>query len=364
MYHMTNEQDVIFKEYPGIGGNLGLITLNRPKLLNAITLGMCQQINQMLIKWSTAEHIKAIVILGTGDRAFSAGGDIKYLYDKGSNQEYDAVRDFFSEEYRLNHRIHNYPKPFIALLDGITMGGGVGVSIHGSHRVVTERFLFAMPETGIGFFPDIGGTYFLSRCPGEIGTYLGLTGSRLNAAEAIHAEIADHLISSNHLTELLAQLAKARFNKDPFTSVTEILNDYSITPETQRLAVYREMIDECFCFDSVEEIMTALQSQNREWHHDTFKEILKKSPTSLKVSLAALRKGITLDFDICMQMEFRLCQHFLRSHDFYEGVRAVLIDRDNKPMWQPNRLGEISDADVNVYFDALIDGDLQFVEAA
>lgn len=361
---MADNSDVIFEEYPGIGGNLGLITLNRPEFLNAITLNMCQAMNQMLHKWANAEQVKAIVIMGSGDRAFSAGGDVKYLYDRGKHQEYDAIRDFFSEEYRLNHRIRNYPKPFIALLDGITMGGGVGVSIHGSHRVVTEHFLFAMPETGIGFFPDIGSSYFLSRCPGEIGTYLGLTGSRLNAAEAIYAEIADHFVSSNHQAELLSRLAKTRLGKDPFTSITDILAHYSVTPETPRLAVYREAIDECFCFDSIEEMITALQAHSREWNLETLNELLKKSPTSLKVSLAALRKGLTLDFDLCMQMEFRLCQHFLHHHDFYEGVRAALIDRDNRPIWQPKKLDDVSEETINSYFEVLSKGDLEFEETA
>ena len=361
---MANNKDVLFKELPGVGGKIGLITLNRPEYLNAITYGMCKEINLMLLKWSTAEHIKAIVIHGTGDRAFSAGGDIKYLYESGKAHKYASTRQFFWEEYRLNHRIHNYPKPFIGLLDGITMGGGVGVSIHGSHRVVTEHFLFAMPETSIGFFPDIGGTYFLSRCPGETGIYLGLTGSRLNAAEAVYAEIADHIVASNHLNEIVLKLAKAKFNADPFASVTEILDEYSVAPETPKLSVYRDMIDECFCFDTVEEIMRMLQKKNRKWHVETIKELLKKSPTSLKVTLKALRKGITLDFEACMQMEFRLCQHFLHGHDFYEGVRASLIDRDNNPRWKPNRLGAINDKEVEAYFASQPEGDLFFEEVA
>jgi len=361
---MTDKEDVKFKEIPGVGGNLGMIILNRPQNLNAITHSMCILINQMLIKWATVEHIKAIVIMGVGDRAFSAGGDIKYLYHQGKAQNYQAIRDFFSDEYRLNHHIHHYPKPFIALLDGLTMGGGVGVAIHGSHRVVTEHFLFAMPETAVGFFPNIGSSYFLSRCPGEIGIYLGLTGARLNAAEAIYAEIADHLVSSNHLNELIDHIAQTNFGKDPFGCVTEVLNGYTASLEACELKAQREFIDDCFCFDTIEEVMSYLKANSHHWYRQTFKELLKKSPTSLKISLMALRKGIGLDFNGCMQMEFRICQRLVRHHDFYEGVRAVLIDKDNEPMWQPNRLSEISEAEIKQHFESLTDGDLDFGQTA
>lgn len=355
---MADTDDIIFKEIEGQGGNIGLITLNRPAALNALTHDMCKELNHVLIEWAEAKHIKAVVIQGAGDKAFSAGGDILQLYHHGKAGRFDNIRDFFRDEYRLNYRIHTYPKPFISLLDGIAMGGGVGVSIHGSHRVVTERFVFAMPETAIGFFPDIGASYFLPRCPGETGVYLGLTGMRLNAAEAIYVELADHFISSNHLSELVTVLAQTKFNGDHFEAVTAILQEISVKPETPQLAIHRQDIDECFCLDTVEEIIEILEEKNHVWHHDTIKMLQKKSPTSLKVSLRELREGVALDFEACMRMEYRLCQHFVLGHDFYEGVRAVLVDKDHSPKWHPDQLADVSDEKVESFFAILPDCEL------
>lgn len=350
---MLQTDDVLFKEIKGDEGNLGVIELNRPQALNALTHEMCRNIDEMLRRWAHAEHIKAVIIYGAGEKAFSAGGDIIQLYHEGKNAQHDKVRHFFWDEYNLNYLIHFYPKPFISLLDGITMGGGVGVSIHGSHCVVTERFVFAMPETAIGFFPDIGGSYFLSRCPGETGVYLGLTGMRLNAAEAIYVELAEHFVSSNNLDEVILALAKARFGHEPNETVTEILQQYSVVPETPKLAMYRQAIDKCFSNDTVEEIFASLKKVPREWHRETLEILKKKSPLSLKVTLREIREGVALDFNSCMQMEFRLCQRFMRGHDFYEGVRAFLIERCQTPKWDPSTLEAVTSDMVDSYFAKL-----------
>lgn len=350
---MLDTKDVLFKEVKGVQGNLGVITLNRPAALNALTHEMCININEMLARWSYAPHIKAVLINGAGDKAFSAGGDIVELYHKGKNNQLEAVRSFFRDEYNLNYRIRYFPKPFISLLDGITMGGGVGVSIHGSHCVVTERFVFAMPETAIGFFPDIGGSYFLSRCPGEIGVYLGLTGMRLNAAEAIYVELAEHFICSNHLDEVIDALAQAKFDEDPYQCVSEVLQQYSVIPETPQIAMERHAIDRCFSKDSVEEIMQMLAETDRAWHQSILGILKQKSPLSLKITLEEIRQGVALDFESCMQMEFRLCVRFMQDHDFYEGVRAVLIDKDKKPHWNPNTIEKVTQDKVQHYFAKL-----------
>lgn len=357
---MTNHEHIIFEEVFGKGGDIGLITLNRPESLNALTHAMCRQLSSQLQHWETSSKIKAVIIRGAGDKAFSAGGDIVQLYKDGKAGNLSQAKEFFRDEYRLNYQVHQYTKPFISLLDGITMGGGVGVSIHGSHRVVTERFVFAMPETGIGFFPDIGGSYFLSRCPGETGLYLGLTGMKLNAAEAIYVNLTDYFISSNHLDELIRIIASQKFGDDADEAVDDILKAVSVTPEAAALESVRGNIDACFCMDSIEEIFTALKQQDKPWHQETLKILQQKSPTSLKITLREIREGVALDFESCMQMEFRLCQRFMQGHDFYEGIRATLIDKDKKPNWKPDKLSDISQDSIDSYFALLENDELSF----
>lgn len=356
---VASEAEVLFEELPGRGGNLGLITLNRPKALNALTLTMCQTIDQHLERWAMSPRIKAVVIQGKGDKAFCAGGDVMALYKQGTLKNYQACRDFFHQEYRLNYRIHHYPKPFIALLNGLTMGGGVGISMHGSHPIATERFMFAMPETAIGFFPDVGGSYLLSRCPGESGTYLGLTGTRLNAGDAMEAGLVDYFISSHHLNDAVNALAEAQFSQDDQTNVTTILKSMSLYPEASELTMHREAIDHCFASDSVEEILAALAAYPREWCQQVHQLLSTKSPTSLKVTLRAIREGVNLNFAGCLKMEFRLCQRFMQENDFYTGVRSVLIDKGAQPaLWKPTRIEDVTPEQVESYFAPLAENEL------
>lgn len=347
---MTDTSDILFTELD----HLGIIMLNRPQALNALTHEMAIALYEQLEQWEAEQEIKAVTIQGKGEKAFCAGGDIRKIYD-ARHDKHLAIKQFFWDEYRLNHRIHHYPKPYIALLDGITMGGGVGVSIHGSHRIATELFSFAMPETGIGFFPDIGGSYFLSRCPGQTGIYLGLTGTRIKAADALYLGLIDYFVLEEKKAELLDALASTRLLGYPHTAITEIIKSFSTPAETAPLINYRELIDQCFVFNTIEEIFTALRAQDNEWCTNTLKILQSKSPTSLKVTLQQLRNAATLDFDQCMQMEYRMVLRFLAGHDFYEGVRAVIVDKDQKPQWQPAELSAVTQNDVDKYFAPLTD---------
>lgn len=338
---MVSEAEVVFERV----GRLGVITLNRPDALNALTLGMCHAIEAQLLSWRDDPAIKAVTVCGAG-RAFCAGGDIRALYDLGLAKD-DYPYRFYYDEYRLNALIKHYEKPYIALLNGIVMGGGVGVSVHGAHRVVTENLRFAMPETGIGLFPDVGGSYFLSRCPGQLGVFLALTGARISAADALYCGIATAFVPAASLDDLQTALAHADHIAETIAKFTQL------PPEAPPLAQYRARIDRIFSHDSVEEIVEALLWEGDAWAAQTRATILGKSPISSKVAFRQLREGAKLDFNRCMQMEYRLANRFIEGRDFYEGVRATVIDKDGKPNWSPDTLAGVSDADVDAYFQPL-----------
>lgn len=345
---MLYQPDILFT----IIGNIGLVTLNRPKALNALTHDMVIELYNQLDEWKNNKDIQAIVIQGAGDKAFCAGGDIRNIYDARIDPEL-SIKRFFWDEYRLNHRIFHYPKPYIALLDGITMGGGVGVSIHGSYRIATERFVFAMPETSIGFFPDVGGSYFLPRCPGETGTYLGLTGERIKSSDGIYLGLVNYFVSVEKLPDLTDSLATDTLGGKASEKVLHLIKSASSPDGNPTLAEYREDIDQCFKYDSMEEIIEALQHQNNDWSKKTLEVLKTKSPTSLKVTLKQLRNGKKLSFDECLKMEYRMDMRFLKTHDLYEGIRAVIIEKDQKPQWQPSELSKVSNSEVDAYFAPL-----------
>jgi enoyl-CoA hydratase len=345
---MSEEAEVLFERR----GGAGVITLNRPKVLNALTLGMIRLIHPQMKLWAADDGVKIGSIEGAGERAFCAGGDIRALHDWGRAGDPNVIRLYY-EEYRLNTYIKFYPKPYVALMDGIDMGGGVGLSVHGSTRVATERLMFAMPETGIGLFPDVGGTFFLPRCPGEIGMFLGLTGERLKAADAIYAGIADVHVPSGKLGELKERLAKGEALE---TAVKAVAVEAGAPP----LAQFRAEIDRHFSKGSVAEIVAALKADAGEWAQKAAATIATKSPTSLLVTYRQIREGARLSFEDCMKLEFRLTNRFMRGHDFYEGVRAIIIDKDQKPLWQPARLEDIEAADVDGYFATLGKDELGF----
>ena len=339
---MTENSDVIFEEADG----LGVITLNRPRSLNALTMDMLRRMDGKLMEWAGRGDIAAVLTRGAGKRAFCAGGDIKTMYQERPVGVEPAA--FYRVEYAYNRRLFRFPKPHIALIDGVTLGGGLGVSVHGTHRVATERTVCAMPETGIGLFPDIGASHVLPRCPGRIGLYLALTGARLGAAECLYAGLATHNVPSHRLAELTAALASAPDRSRD--GIDRLLARFAADPGAAPLAAMRTVIDRCFAADSVEEILVSLDRDGSQWARDTAGTMRAKSPTSLKIAFRQMREGAGLSFEECMKMEFRLAHHCMEGHDFYEGVRAAVIDKDNAPAWRPASLAEIRAADIDAYF--------------
>ena len=337
-------------------GLLAIVTLERPQALNALTLEMVAALDERLLAWAKDDDVATVVIRSAGGRAFCAGGDIRALHDASKRRD-AYVRDFYRTEYRLNHRIKTYRKPYIALIDGIVMGGGVGLSVHGSHRVVTERSQFAMPETGIGFFPDVGGSWFLPRCPGQLGTYLGLTGARIGAADALYCGVATHFMASDNLARLADVLQEGG-------TVTALLDRMAGDPGAAPLRSRREAIDRCFSADTVEEILSRLAAERTAWADEQIAVLRRKSPTSLKVTLRQLRLGADLrDFAAAMRMEFRMALRMVTAADFYEGVRAAVIDKDQAPQWRPPTLADVSDAMVGRYFEPMGEPDLELNSA-
>lgn len=353
---MGAEEDILFE----VDGAIGRVTLNRPGALNALTLAMTRRFEAKLIAWAGDARVKAVVATGAGERAFCAGGDIRALYDAMGRPGDPLPRDFYRQEYRLNHCIFHYRKPFIAFVDGVVMGGGVGVSVHGSHRVVTERLVFAMPETGIGLFPDVGATYFLPRCPGRIGMYLGLTGARLGPADALYSGFGTHYVPHKRLGDLAAALAGADFEGSAGRVVSRVIERIAADPGPASLADHRDAIDRCFAAPSVEGILEALEAEGSAWANETLATLDTKSPTSLKVALRQITEGARLDIARALQLEYRLTQRFVAGHDFAEGIRALVIDKDKAPAWKPARLDEVDEARVDRYFAPLPDGELTF----
>lgn len=338
---MGVENEVLFERR----GAIGLITLNRPKALNALTHAMCLEMKTQLDAWAIDAGVKAVVIRGAGERAFCAGGDIRALYDSG-NAGTPYALEFYRDEYVLDAAIKHFPKPYIALIHGIVMGGGVGVSVHGSHRIAGEAAMFAMPETGIGLFPDVGGSYFLPRCPGQIGMYLALTGARLKTADTLYAGIATHFVAAAKWDDLVARLGDGMAPDEALKVVGE-------TVPGDFLCEHRAAIDRVFAGNSVEEILAALDGEHTDWASDTASVIRTKSPTSLKIAFRQIREGAKLGFDDCMRMEFRMVNRIIAGHDFYEGVRATILDKDGAPKWKPAALGDVTEADVCAYFAPL-----------
>jgi len=341
-------EEVLFERQ----GRAGVITLNRPKALNALTLNMVDAMDAQLRSWRNDPAIEMVIVKGAGERAFCAGGDIRALYDSGKAGT-PYVIDFYAREYRLNTLIKRYPKPYIALVNGIVMGGGVGVSVHGSVRVCGEGTMFAMPETGIGLFPDVGGTFFLPRCPGEVGMYLALTGARLDVTDASYTGIATHVIPQAQHEALLADLCNGP------DALERVLARHAVRSQNKpKLEGLQQPFDLHFAQASVEEIMASLESGKSLFEEQTVKSLKGKSPTSLKVAFRQVREGVKLGFEDCMRLEFRLTNRFMRGHDFYEGVRAVIIDKDNAPKWDPPSIDLVRARDIDRYFAPLEGGDL------
>ncbi|MGZ9935383.1 enoyl-CoA hydratase/isomerase family protein [Streptomyces sp. NC-S4] len=332
-------------------GRTGYITLNRPRALNALTHAMVLRIDEALAGWQDDPDVSAVVIAGAGERGLCAGGDIRAIHEDARTGG-TASAGFWRDEYRLNARIARYPKPYVALMDGIVMGGGVGISAHGTVRIVTERSRVAMPETGIGFVPDVGGTYLLALAPGELGTHLALTGAQAGAADALLCGLADHFVPSELLPRLAADLAGA--------SVHEVLERYVGPAPAGGLDADRAWIDHCYAADTVEEIVERLLDSGAPAAKEAAATLRTKSPTALKVTLAALRRVRVLGpLERALEQEYRISCAALSSPDLVEGIRAQVIDKDRSPRWSPPSLAEVGPADVERFFAPLGARELQ-----
>ena len=342
-----SDAEVLFE----VKGTIGLITLNRPKALNSLTHGMCVLIKRQLDAWKTAPAVKAVVVVGAGDKAFCAGGDVVKVtqsYKAGTTE----WRDFFHDEYLMNIAIDEFPKPYISLVDGIAMGGGVGVSIPGDFWVATEKTLFAMPETGLGLFPDVGGGWFLPRLPGETGMYLALTGARIKAPDLYALGIASHVVASDDIGPVILALSQADIKCANCVKI--VLDKFHADPAPAPLVEVMDDIDGAFAGVRVDEICHTLELDESDWAQKQFKLLMSKSPTSLKLTFAQLRRGEVLEnFRDVMRMEYRMVNRVMEGHDFFEGVRALLVEKDNMPVWQPNSLDRVSDATIDHYFSSL-----------
>jgi len=341
---MASDPEILFERR----GAAGLVTLNRPQALNAVTLIMVRALRAQLDAWRDDPGVTRVIVTGAGGRAFSAGGDLRQVYELGRTGRQDEALIYWREEYALNTVIKHYPKPYIALIDGIVMGGGVGISVHGSHRIAGDNFLFAMPEVGIGFFPDVGATWFLPRMPGETGTYCAVTGERLKAADALATGVATHFVPSQFFGELREALCGV-------IPLDQVLAALARPAGEAPLAARRAALDRLFAGDDAEAMLARLDTEavggvDKAWAAATAATIRSRSPTSLKLALAQVRRGRHWSFEECMRAEFRIVSRVVYGTDFYEGVRALIIDKDSRPRWQPATLAEVDSATVERYF--------------
>ncbi|MET0319071.1 3-hydroxyisobutyryl-CoA hydrolase [Rhodococcus sp. RS1C4] len=341
-----SEAEVLFD----VAGGVGRITLNRPKAINALNHAMVQQIAPKLDQWATADDVDLVLLVGAGERGLCAGGDIVSIYhdakDGGSGS-----KDFWRDEYILNAAIARFPKPYVAIMDGVVMGGGVGLSAHGNVRIVTERSKIAMPEVGIGFIPDVGGTYLLARTPGELGTHLGLTTARMDAGDAIAAGFADHYMPSENLEKFYDALESGE--------LSDALDEFTEEAPASTLDASREWIDRYYAGDSVQAIVDGLRGSGIPDAEKAAGDIESKSPVSLKVTLRSLRHAATASsLEEVLNEEYRVSLASLESHDLVEGIRAQVVEKDRNPKWSPATLADVTDADVDRYFASLGDREL------
>ncbi|XP_023857042.1 3-hydroxyisobutyryl-CoA hydrolase, mitochondrial isoform X1 [Salvelinus sp. IW2-2015] len=343
-------------------GNAGVITLNRPKALNALNMNMIRLMYPQLKKWETDKETDIVIVKGAGGKAFCAGGDIRAVTEAGKIGD-ALAKNFFREEYILNNAIGTYQKPYVALIDGITMGGGVGLSVHGRFRVATEKTMFAMPETAIGLFPDVGGGYFLPRLQGQLGLFLALTGFRLKGRDVQRAGVASHFVESQKIAALEKELVDLK--TPSIEEVSRVLDSYqkrsSLDAEKPFvLEQHIDLIDKLFQSNSVEGIVHNLKTDGSPFAQKQAETLAKMSPTSLKITFKQLQAGRTMSLQEVLVMEYRLSQAcMVKGSDFYEGVRAVLVDKDHSPKWSPSTLKEVSEQSVEDCFSSLGDRDLK-----
>ena len=352
--------DIVFSN----DGGFARVTLNRPKALNALTQPMAVALDTQLKAWQADDSVHAVAIKGAarkdGRVPFCSGGDIRFLHQQQNDPERQFAITFYEQEYRLNTLVFRFPKPYVALIDGVVMGGGVGISFHGSHRVMSEHALFAMPETGIGLFPDVGATYFLPRCPGRMGLYMGLSGARIGVADALYLGLATHHVPSARMAAFESALAAADLSGAAGSAIETVLTEFSADSGDAALAARQEEVDRCFAGDSVAAILANLAEEGTEWAEETRATLLKKSPTSLKITYRQLTQYSDLDFEAAMKIEYRMAIRCNFSHEFYEGIRAQIIDKDRQPKWRPATLEDVGADLVESYFQAPASGDMTF----
>jgi enoyl-CoA hydratase len=345
---VTEESDEVLTR---VDGGIGLITLNRPKAINSLNQPMVDALRAILARWEADDAVRSVVLSGAGDRGLCAGGDVVAVYDSARKDGVE-VRKFWRAEYLLNGQIGRFPKPYVSLMDGIVMGGGVGVSAHGSVRVVTETSKVAMPEVGIGFIPDVGGAFLLSRAPGALGLHAALTGAPFSGADAIAMGFADHYMPHSELDAFTAAIVS--------DGIESALAAHAVEPPSSHLVSQRGWIDECFAGDTVEDIVAALRGHDAGPANDAANLIASRSPIAVSVALEAVRRAAKLDTleDVLIQ-DYRVSSASARSHDLVEGIRAQIIDKDRNPKWSPATLAAVSAADIDAYF-APVDDDLSF----
>ncbi|MEM1146150.1 MAG: enoyl-CoA hydratase/isomerase family protein [Pseudomonadota bacterium] len=343
---MTDPSVIVRKQ-----GRAGRLTLNRPKALHALNQDMCERITAALLDWKDDPDVEFVLVDHASDtRGFCAGGDILMLAESGRSDGIVGA-SFFAAEYRLNTLIYEYPKPYVAVIDGVTMGGGVGISVHAPYRIATENTLFAMPESGIGLLPDVGGGYFLPRLAGELGTWLALTGARLKGEDVLALGVATHFAPAETLADLKERLCQD--GPDALTSLQ--------TEATGRFEPHLDDINACFAGQTLEMIVDSLATGS-EWAQAQNAILATKSPLTMKVSLRQMREGAELAFRDVMRMEYRICSRMIKTANFQEGVRAVLVDRDQAPNWDPKTLSDVTDDLVDGFFQPLGASDLTFLE--
>lgn len=339
-------------------GRLGVVILDRQPALNALTRGMVRELSEHLRRWKDDPEIEAVLVKAVPGRAFCAGGDVRAVVETVRSEGVAAALPFFRDEYRMNWRIARFPKPYVALLSGVTMGGGCGISIHGSHRIASEHTLLAMPETGIGFFPDIGATFFLNACPKGVGMYLGLTGARLGAADALVAGLATHFVPQARWLELEARLVAAGPGEvvAALGAALRELGTAPAAPDTlsPRLATIRAIFEA----ESFAELVDRLEREPTGWGCQQLAVLRRHSPLAVRLTFAQLRRGAGMDLESCLQLEYRMVRHVLESGEFAEGVRALLIDKDKQPRWRHGALEAVEEAEIERFFAPIPEGDL------
>ncbi len=347
---MTDESDDILSR---VDNGIGFVTLNRPKAINSLNQSMVSRLRAVLTEWEQDDAVSAVVLSGAGERGLCAGGDVVAIYHSARSDGIQARR-FWYDEYLMNGQIGRYPKPYVALMDGIVMGGGVGVGAHANTRVVTDTSKVAMPEVGIGFIPDVGGAYLLSRAPGSLGLHAALTGAPFSGADAIALGFADHFVPHDKLDALRAAIAEI--------GVEQAIATHAVEPPPSDLAAQRDWIDECYAGDTVADIIGSLRDLGRAGAgpaNDAADLIATRSPIALSVTLAAVRRAAKLDtLEDVLAQDYRVSSASLRSHDLVEGIRAQLVDKDRNPKWSP-ALAQVTAADVEAYF-APVDDELKF----